>query len=32
MRARDLVLTGRRIDAAEALAMGLISRVVPQAR
>ena len=29
MRARDLVLTGRKIDAAEALAMGLISRVVP---
>ncbi len=27
--ARDLLLTGRRIDAAEARAMGMISRVVP---
>jgi enoyl-CoA hydratase/carnithine racemase len=29
MRARDLVLTGRKIDAVEALAMGLVSRIVP---
>jgi len=28
-RAMDLVLTGRRIGAVEALAMGLVSRVVP---
>ncbi len=27
--ARDILLTGRRLDAREALAMGLISRVVP---
>lgn len=27
--ARDLVLTGRRIDAAEARALGIVSRVVP---
>lgn len=28
-RARDLILTARRFDAAEAIAMGLIARVVP---
>jgi enoyl-CoA hydratase/carnithine racemase len=28
-RARDLILTGRRFDAAEAFAMGVVSRVVP---
>ncbi len=31
-RAKDLVLTARRIGAAEALAMGLVSRVAPAAR
>jgi enoyl-CoA hydratase/carnithine racemase len=30
-RARDLALTGRRIDAAEALTLGLVTRVVPAA-
>jgi enoyl-CoA hydratase/carnithine racemase len=30
-QARDLALTGRRIDAAEALALGLVTRVVPVA-
>lgn len=30
-RAMDIALTGRRIDASEALAIGLISRVVPAA-
>jgi enoyl-CoA hydratase len=28
-RARDLALTGRRIDATEALALGLVTRIVP---
>jgi enoyl-CoA hydratase/carnithine racemase len=31
-RAKDLVLTGRRIGAAEALALGVVSRVAPRAR
>jgi enoyl-CoA hydratase/carnithine racemase len=31
-RAKDLVLTARRIDAQEALAWGLVSRVAPAAR
>ena len=30
--ARELVLTGRRWDAAEAKSLGLVNRVVPQAR
>jgi enoyl-CoA hydratase/carnithine racemase len=30
-RAKELVMTGRRIDAARALAVGLVSRVVPLA-
>jgi enoyl-CoA hydratase/carnithine racemase len=30
-RAKDLVLTSRRIDAAEAAAMGLVARVAPRA-
>jgi enoyl-CoA hydratase len=30
--ANDVLLTGRRIDAAEALRMGLVSRVVPDAQ
>ncbi|HEX9049772.1 MAG TPA: enoyl-CoA hydratase-related protein [Anaeromyxobacter sp.] len=31
-RAKDLVLTARRVGAAEALAMGIVSRVAPAAR
>ena len=31
-RAKDLVLTGRRVGAAEALALGLINRLAPEGR
>jgi len=31
-RALDMILTGRAVDAREALAMGLVSRVVPKGR
>jgi enoyl-CoA hydratase/carnithine racemase len=31
-RAKDLILTGRRINAAEALAMGLVHRLAPEGR
>jgi enoyl-CoA hydratase len=31
-RAMDMILTGRGVDAAEALAMGLANRVVPKGR
>ncbi|GAA4819026.1 enoyl-CoA hydratase-related protein [Sphingosinicella ginsenosidimutans] len=32
VRAKDILLTGRKVDAAEALAIGMVSRIVPADR